>query len=51
MINHSVRMTLALEDSLRLVVPSDGNLEYGDAIGFAAVRNPDSDLVSIGHVV
>ena len=39
----------ALEDSFRLVVPSDGNLEYGDAIGFAAVRNSDSDLVSIGH--
>lgn len=39
----------ALDDSFRLVVPSDGNLEYGDAIGFAAVRNPDSDLVSIGH--
>ena len=39
----------ALEDSFRLVVPSDGDLQYGDAIGFAAVRNADSDLVSIGH--
>ncbi len=44
-----VLSTKALEDSFRLVVPSDGNLAYGDAIGFAAVRNPDSDLVSIGH--
>jgi CubicO group peptidase (beta-lactamase class C family) len=39
----------ALEDSFRLVVPSDGDFAYGDAIGFAVVRNRDSDLVSIGH--
>jgi CubicO group peptidase (beta-lactamase class C family) len=39
----------ALEDSYRLVVPSDGDLGYGDAIGFAAVRNADSNLVSLGH--
>jgi CubicO group peptidase (beta-lactamase class C family) len=39
----------ALGDSFRLVVPSDGDFAYGDAIGFAVVRNRDSDLVSIGH--
>ena len=45
----TVLSNAALEDSFRLVVPSDGNLAYGDGIGFAAVRNTDSDLVSIGH--
>ncbi|MBW8881110.1 MAG: beta-lactamase family protein [Asticcacaulis sp.] len=45
----TVLTNAALDDSFRLVVPSDGNLQYGDAIGFAAVRNADSDLVSIGH--
>jgi len=39
----------ALEESLRLVVPSDGDLRYGDGVGFSAVRNPDSDLVALGH--
>jgi hypothetical protein len=39
----------ALEDSFRLVVPSDGDLRYGDGIGFSASRNPDGDLVALGH--
>jgi D-alanyl-D-alanine carboxypeptidase len=39
----------ALEQSFRLVVPSDGDLQYGDGIGFSAVRNADSDLVALGH--
>jgi hypothetical protein len=27
----------------------EGSFAYGDAVDFAAVRNADSDLVSIGH--
>jgi CubicO group peptidase (beta-lactamase class C family) len=39
----------ALEQSLRLVVPSDGDLRYGDGVGYSAVRNSDGDLVALGH--
>jgi len=39
----------ALEDSYRLVVPSDGDLQYGDGIGVAAVRSSDSNLAALGH--
>lgn len=38
-----------LLESFRLVVPSDGDLRYGDGIGYSAVRNEDSDLVALGH--
>jgi CubicO group peptidase (beta-lactamase class C family) len=39
----------ALAESFRLAVPSDGDLQYGDGIGFAAARNPDGALVALGH--
>jgi len=39
----------ALEESFRLIVPSDGDLRYGDGIGFSAARSPDSELVALGH--
>jgi CubicO group peptidase (beta-lactamase class C family) len=39
----------ALADSFGLVVPSDGDLQYGDGVGFSAVRNSDGDLVALGH--
>ncbi len=39
----------ALEGSFQLVVPSDGDLRYGDSVGFAAVRESDGKLVALGH--
>jgi CubicO group peptidase (beta-lactamase class C family) len=45
----AVLLHKALLQSFRLVVPSDGDLLYGDGIGYAAVRNADSDLVALGH--
>lgn len=30
-------------------MPSDGDLRYGDGVGFAAARNPDSKLTALGH--
>jgi CubicO group peptidase (beta-lactamase class C family) len=45
----SVLSRKALEDSFRLIVPSDGDLRYGDGVGFAAVRSADSDLTALGH--
>jgi len=38
-----------LESSFRGIVPSDGDLRYGDGVGFAAVRNADSRLTALGH--
>jgi CubicO group peptidase (beta-lactamase class C family) len=38
-----------LEDSFQTVVPSDGDLRYGDGVGFSAVRDPDSHLTVLGH--
>jgi hypothetical protein len=38
-----------LEDSFQTIVPSDGDLRYGDGVGFAAVRNADSHLTALGH--
>jgi CubicO group peptidase (beta-lactamase class C family) len=38
-----------LEDSFMSIVPSDGDLRYGDGVGFAAVRNADSPLTALGH--
>jgi CubicO group peptidase (beta-lactamase class C family) len=38
-----------LLSSYRTIVPSDADLRYGDGIGYAAVRNPDSHLTALGH--
>jgi Beta-lactamase len=38
-----------LESSFTGIVPSDGDLRYGDGVGFAAVRNADSRLTALGH--
>jgi CubicO group peptidase (beta-lactamase class C family) len=38
-----------LEKSYRLVVSSDAELQYGDGIGFSAVRSSDSNLTALGH--
>lgn len=45
----SVLSREALLDSYQLLVPSDGNLRYGDGVGFAVVRNDDSNLAALGH--
>jgi CubicO group peptidase (beta-lactamase class C family) len=45
----SVLSHKTLEESFRLVVPSDGNLRYGDGMGYAAARNPEGSLVALGH--
>lgn len=38
-----------LRASYQMVVPSDADLRYGDGVGFAAVRNADSQLAALGH--
>jgi CubicO group peptidase (beta-lactamase class C family) len=38
-----------LQASYRLLVPSDANLQYGDGVGYAVVREPDGKLVAVGH--
>lgn len=38
-----------LEASFSGLVSSDGDLRYGDGVGFAAVRNADSPLTALGH--
>ncbi len=38
-----------LLESFRLIVPSDGDLRYGEGVGYAAIRSEDSDLVALGH--
>ncbi|WP_129645255.1 serine hydrolase domain-containing protein [Peristeroidobacter agariperforans] len=38
-----------LQASYRMLVPSSANLQYGDGVGFAAVRDPDGKLAAIGH--
>lgn len=38
-----------LEAAFSGLVPSDGDLRYGDGVGFAAVRNADSQLTALGH--
>lgn len=38
-----------LDASFEGLVPSDGDLRYGDGIGFAAARNSDSQLSALGH--
>lgn len=39
----------ALDSSYRLAVPSDSDLQYGDGVGYAVVRNADGHLVAVGH--
>lgn len=38
-----------LEASYRMLVPSNANLQYGDGVGFAVVRDPDAKLAAVGH--
>lgn len=38
-----------LSSSYELMLPTDANMRYGDGVGFAAVRDPDSRLVALGH--
>jgi CubicO group peptidase (beta-lactamase class C family) len=38
-----------LEASFAGLVASDGDLRYGDGLGFAAARNADSQLTALGH--
>jgi CubicO group peptidase (beta-lactamase class C family) len=45
----SVLSDAALQSSYQLLVPSDGNLGYGDGVGFSAVRDADTHLVALGH--
>ncbi len=45
----SVLTHAKLQESFRLVVPSDGDFHYGEGIGYAAVRSDDSDFVALGH--
>jgi len=39
----------ALQASYRLFVPTNANLQYGDGVGYAVVREPDGKLVAVGH--
>ncbi len=45
----TVLASKTLEASFSGLVPSDGDLRYGDGVGFAAVRNADSPLTALGH--
>ncbi|WP_161966199.1 serine hydrolase domain-containing protein [Steroidobacter cummioxidans] len=38
-----------LQASYQMLVPSNANLQYGDGVGFAAVREPDGKLAAVGH--
>ena len=38
-----------LEESFSNLVASDGDMVYGDAVGFSAVRNESGHLVALGH--
>jgi CubicO group peptidase (beta-lactamase class C family) len=51
-LGHGPEVVLSKEmllESYELIVPSDGNLIYGDGVGYAAVRNEDSSFVALGH--
>lgn len=39
----------ALQASYQLLVPSNANLQYGDGVGYAVVREPDGKLTAVGH--
>ncbi|WP_129777928.1 serine hydrolase domain-containing protein [Peristeroidobacter soli] len=39
----------ALQASYQLLVPTNANLQYGDGVGYAVVRDPDAKLVAVGH--
>jgi CubicO group peptidase (beta-lactamase class C family) len=45
----TVLTTKTLEAAFEDLVTSDGDLRYGDGVGFAAVRNEDSQLTALGH--
>jgi CubicO group peptidase (beta-lactamase class C family) len=45
----TVLTTKTLEAAFEDLVASDGDLRYGDGVGFAAVRNEDSHLTALGH--
>lgn len=38
-----------LQASYQMIVPSNANLQYGDGVGFAVVRDPDGKLTAVGH--
>lgn len=38
-----------LQASYQMLVSSNANLQYGDGVGFAAVRDPDGELTAVGH--
>ncbi len=39
----------ALQASYQLLLPTNANLQYGDGVGFAVVRDPDGKFAAIGH--
>jgi CubicO group peptidase (beta-lactamase class C family) len=46
---NTVLSAKTLDNSFQTIVPSDGDLRYGDGVGFSAVRNADSPLTALGH--
>jgi CubicO group peptidase (beta-lactamase class C family) len=46
---NSVLPLSSLQASYQMIVPSDGDLRYGDGIGFSAARDLDSQLTALGH--
>lgn len=47
--NERVLSDKALQASYQLLVPTTANLQYGDGVGFAVVRDPDAKLTAVGH--
>ena len=47
--NERVLTQSALFDSYQLLLPTDASMRYGDGVGFAAVRDEDTQLVALGH--
>jgi len=47
--NERVLSDKALQASYQLLVPTTANLQYGDGVGFAVVRDPDAKLSAVGH--
>jgi CubicO group peptidase (beta-lactamase class C family) len=46
---NTVLSAKTLDESFQTIVSSDGDLRYGDGVGFSAVRNADSPLTALGH--
>lgn len=47
--NERVLAQSTLFDSYQLLLPTDASMRYADGVGFAAVRDEETQLVALGH--